>query len=365
MATYYVGAGGNNSNDGLSWAQRKLTLNGAEDIPVAAGDTVYVGAGTYRETLTCDVSGSSGSPISYIGDYDGSHTDGVGGVVRITGSDNDQTVTRSRCILCLKNYRTFMGFVIDAASGAGIYTADTDITDMTVEKCYFANNMTGVTNANRISVNFTARNCFFTNHVRSISFGSVGDDTNGLIENCLFVGGSHFSEGTIRLKHGGFTIKNCTFYANYTCILADTLTAGQTITVNNCNFYEGRTGIQAITAGNIIEDYNNIWKMEIARSNVTAGAHSTAYPMHFDTRWFFEMVNGGTMLSPFDLASYSQLINVAGTSPTTADIRGTTVQGAEREWGALEYDSTLDIEAGSGGGGGAVSIQPLSGRISL
>jgi hypothetical protein len=35
---------------------------------------------------------------------------------------------------------------------------------------------------------------------------------------------------------------------------------------------------------------------------------------------------------------------------TTADMRGTTVQGAEREWGALEYDSTLDIEAGTGTG---------------
>ncbi len=96
--------------------------------------------------------------------------------------------------------------------------------------------------------------------------------------------------------------------------------------------------------------------------NVDVGAHSVTYPPLFDSRWFFEMVNGGSMITPFDLASYSQLINVAGTSPTTADMRGTTVQGTQREWGALEYDSTLDIEAGSGG---AVSIQPTSGRISL
>lgn len=365
MTTYYVGAGGNNSNTGTSWAQRKLTLNGAEDIPVAAGDTVYVGAGTYREQLTCDVSGSSGSPITYIGDYTGANTDGTGGVVRITGSDDDQTVTRASGISVKKDYRTFSGFVIDAASTGGIYIADADITDLIVEKCYFANSQYGIINANKKIVNFVARNCFFTNHIRSISLGAVGDDTNGLIENCLFVGGSHYNEGTIRLKHGGFTIKNCTFYANYTCIYVDTLTSGQTIAVNNCNFYEARTGIKAITAGNIVEDYNNIWKAEIARSNVTSGAHSTAYPMHFDTRWFFEMVNGGSMLTPFDLASYSQLINVAGTSPTTADMRGTTVQGTQREWGALEYDSTLDIEAGSGGGGGAVSIQPLSGRLGL
>ena len=45
MTVRYVGPGGNNSNDGLSWANRKLTLNGVEDTPVAAGDIVYVGAG--------------------------------------------------------------------------------------------------------------------------------------------------------------------------------------------------------------------------------------------------------------------------------------------------------------------------------
>lgn len=37
MTTYYVGPGGDNAHAGTSWALRKLTLNGAEDIPVAAG----------------------------------------------------------------------------------------------------------------------------------------------------------------------------------------------------------------------------------------------------------------------------------------------------------------------------------------
>ena len=47
MTTYYVGIGGSDANNGLSWANRKLTLNGAEDVPVAAGDTVYVGDAGY------------------------------------------------------------------------------------------------------------------------------------------------------------------------------------------------------------------------------------------------------------------------------------------------------------------------------
>ena len=63
MTVRYVGKGGSDSNDGLSWANRKLTLNGVEDTPVVAGDTIYVGPGTYRELLTVDVDGSSGNPI--------------------------------------------------------------------------------------------------------------------------------------------------------------------------------------------------------------------------------------------------------------------------------------------------------------
>jgi len=50
------------------------------------------------------------------------------------------------------------------------------------------------------------------------------------------------------------------------------------------------------------------------------------------------------LVTPFDLSADSQLINVAGTSPSTTDMRGTAVIGAERELGALEYDDTLNAE---------------------
>ena len=61
MVDRYVGIGGNDGNSGLTWALRKLTLNGAEDTPVVAGDTVYVGPGVYRERLIVDVSGGAGT----------------------------------------------------------------------------------------------------------------------------------------------------------------------------------------------------------------------------------------------------------------------------------------------------------------
>src|SRR3989304_2901889 len=93
MTVYYVGPGGNDANNGLSWANRKLTLNGAEDVPVAAGDTVYVGPGGYRGGL-----GRGGG----------------GGIVRITGSDNDQTATRANAISGVgRHYRPLRGFLLD------------------------------------------------------------------------------------------------------------------------------------------------------------------------------------------------------------------------------------------------------------
>src|SRR3990172_11070704 len=122
MTTRYVGIGGNDGNSGLTWALRKLTLNGAEDTPVADTDIVYVGPGVYRELLTVDVSGTTG--ISYIGDVTGEHTDGVGGIVRITGSANDTTATRANCLTATSSaYRLFKGFLVDTSSSFLITTA--------------------------------------------------------------------------------------------------------------------------------------------------------------------------------------------------------------------------------------------------
>lgn len=68
-----------------------------------------------------------------------------------------------------------------------------------------------------------------------------------------------------------------------------------------------------------------------------------------DSRWFFEMVNGGRMVTPFDLASYSTLVNMAGApgAPVT-DMRGVAQVGAQREIGSLEYDTYTAVPGGPG-----------------
>lgn len=366
MTTRYVGAGGNDANTGLSWAQRKLTLNGVENTPVQAGDTVYVGAGTYREELTCNVDGSAGNLITYIGDYDGSHTDGTGGVVRITGSNDDKTAARNYCINGNdKDYRAFTGFrMSDSTNTSGGLVFLSNAAGWVISNCIIFCDSYGVAlfcnGANQ--ANNTIQNCIFFGILR-FSHTSLLDNSGHVLQNCIFIGRRAAAEN---YRVGGETIRNCGFYGCYSAALITyTLNAGQTLTINNSVFAWCNTAISAPTGGNayVVENYNSISECGAARSNVDVGANSNAYPANIDTRWFFELVNGGSMLSPFDLASYSQLINVAGTNPTTTDMRGTAVQGTQREWGALEYDSTLDIEAGTGGG--AVSISPIQGEVAL
>lgn len=351
MTVRYVGIGGNDANSGLSWALRKLTLNGVEDTPVEAGDTVYVGAGTYNERLVCDVSGTSGNPISYIGDYDGTHTDGTGGVVRLTGSaDNIAFGTNDNVIYTgLRDYRTFNNFAMDGCDNSLIAIYHNNCI---VENCilYSSGGANCIYVENGLTT--TINNCLIWNTIRTgIYLNSSSDvNTSHVITNCIFIGSGGYD---IRIDNFGDTvIKNCMFLGGgYGVRQVAAQEAAHPTVITNCIFDGVTSALYAVSTADITENYNSISNCTTARTNVDIGAQSNTHIRLPDVRWFFEMLGDGTMISPFDMASYSALVNVAGTTPTTADMRGTTVQGTQREWGALEYDSTLDIEAGAGGGG--------------
>ena len=292
MTVYYVGAGGNDGNSGLTWALRKLTLNGAEDVPVVAGDTVYVAPGVYRETLTVDVSGGAGTPITYIGDYRGVYTDGVGGVVRITGSDDDLTPARNNCIehAAAKSYRTFRGFAFDTIISYCLSL--TDPISLILDGCIFdygGGNIIYIAGANQL--NCTITNCYFRCGVSDspirILHAAVVDDSGHLISNCIFTSGG----GIIIDRVGGITCKNCTFDGRFNVAIkvGFALNAGQLETVNNCIFSGCIVGLQATVLGEIIENYNSFFEVLTPRTNVAVGANSNTTPPLYDTRWFFEM----------------------------------------------------------------------------
>lgn len=351
MTTRYVGSGGSDAADGLTWSTRKLTLNGVEDSPVLPGDSVYVGPGTYREMLTVDVSGTAGNPITYIGDYTGANTDKVGGIVRITGSDNDQTNARANGITATsRDYRTFKGFVIDTctvpinAASCNTFIADQcylQSFSINSGNCFAVSGAAQLANTIQNSVILTASAGNGVNFTHTSVLSNIGH----IVQNCLFIGGQR---GVSFARIGGCTVRNNTFIGRQAnaIVVVTALAGGQTETVNNNIINAASTALSATALGEMTEDYNCLTACAVDHSNVSVGANTVTYPTLFDARWVYQLLFAQThnqVISPVDLSSYSQLVNRAGTNPTTTDLRGAAVIGGAREWGAFEYNPTMNF----------------------
>lgn len=353
MATYYVGAGGNDSNNGTTWALRKLTLNGAENIPVAAGDTVYVGAGTYRETLVCDVSGSSGNPITFVGDVTGKNTDGIGGEVRVTGIDSDTTgaFVRTRALdIGDRSYRDWYGFSLDGCTTAsdGLAYINTG-TNIRFYDCKFSySGRHGIYSLT--GTNITALRCIFVGiQDACINFSSSTAVANGnhLVQSCYF--GKYKNFGIRSGKCGGITVQACHFAGRGNGVeVATALEVGYTaIQVNGgCIFESCGTALKALATGEIVEDYNNFNDTCLTkRSNVSTGANSVDYPAFTALPL---LVNGYRADEPHtgQLAPYSPLLRRSSNS-AHMDIFGLArpATNSKASWGVAQtadyqYDAT-------------------------
>jgi len=451
MPTYFVGPGGNNANSGLSWALRKATLNGAEDIPLVSGDEVIVGPGTYRETLTVDVSGGSlyttgtvavtqgskivtgtgttftgnvfangqfqirgltltsyvttfaDSPyeiesvdsntqitlkkeyqgptatgasyrtwrdIKYIGDRTGELTDGIGGQVRITGSDNDQTATRANCITSTtRDYRTWRGFSFDTCTGVLFNETNSVHNGFIIEDCTFL-----PAGSNSVQINIagtgghqTVRRCFFFQNrttACNLSVSTVSDNSENLVESCVFVGIT--SSAVAISRYGGVRVRNCHMIGCGFCVrVATAPNVGQTNFAHNNIFSGGSAAAQGATAvatnEDLMENYNNFFANSTDRTNCNVGANSTAYQPLYQMPL---LLNNGRMepWNIFQLQAASGLRDIAGSNPAPYDlwgvVRGTV--GVNGSWGGVQSqplvtrnDNAGDIEWKIGGRGKA------------
>jgi hypothetical protein len=350
MTTRYVGPGGSDANSGLTWALRKLTLNGVEDTPVADTDIVYVGPGVYRESLAVDVSGTTG--ITYIGDVTGEHTDGVGGIVRITGSDNDQTATRASNIAATsRNYRTFRGFVFDTCTSNNISLA-TACGNWVIEDCFIFGAGSTILNIAGTGTTNTIRRCIIFGRGFGIQFThSVVVDTAGhLVENCVLIGPAR---GIDTARVGGITVKNCTFIRDdLNCVRVSTaITVGQTVTVNNCIFFVCGTVLQGTVAGEIVENYNTFYGNGTDRSNTDTGANSIAYTPLFNPPLLLNDFRFPWFLG--ELSKWSLVARITGTGEATDDFFGLArpATAAKNSWGAIQATGaareTTTVQGGS------------------
>ncbi len=362
-ARYVDGANGDDSWDGLApnfvtgTNGPKKTLTSAEGT-VAAGDIVNIRPGVYRESITLLASGSAGNAIEYRGDYAGAIWPG-GGVVRITGSDNDIVGTRLNVIVGGgRSFRSFTNLHISMATNSLITTSGSAAANWIIDKCYFMSYVSQSIifhNSGAAGQNWIIRNCYFLPHISTaaIAFSISSSNNNHLIENCIFISGVRGIQTT---QVGGITVRNCTFIGCANGVRVVTvLPGGQTINVYNSIFINSSaTALQATTTAEFVEDYNTFSANVADRTNVNTGANSLTYPPTFDARWFFQLVNAAAanqLVNPYDMASWSPLINVAGFSPPATDMRGTGTVGGVKDLGPLEYDPSLKITGSAGGSG--------------
>jgi hypothetical protein len=351
MTVRYVGIGGSDAANGLTWATRKLTLNGAEDTPVVAGDIVYVGPGSYESSsvlLTCDVNGSAGNPITYVGDVTGEHTDGIGGIVRLAATTNNLSGSAVNIIDASKSYRTFRGL---AFGGSGDGNAAISIlpggSNIIIEDCYLTQGGTGVYVAS-----FTPdpvliiRRCIFSGYsVACINFDTGVDvGITALIENCVF---SQFlvTNGIAMGAVYGITIKNCTFANCYYCINVNTNPSGGTNSVRNCVFIDNYYPLNAPSGGGtyLTENYNVFDPSNTtARTNVNVGANSTSNWVNHEMPVLIDGQVIGSWL-PWRPSRWSDHRRKTGTSEATDDLFGITrpTTSSKNSWGAIQYQEPI------------------------
>jgi parallel beta-helix repeat protein len=353
VTTYYVGIGGNDGNTGLSWAQRFLTLNAAEDEPVASGDTVYVGPGTYREMLTVDIDGAS--MITYIGDVSGENTDGVGGIVRVTGSDNDTSANRAYCITATsKDYRTFRGFTFDGAATACVY-ADS-CTDWVIEDFGISpqqDNDYGMHLSGTYDTVTIRRGCILgaDTGIRITNAGDVSA-TSFTIENVIVTACGVY--GIYIQNVDTITIKNCTITGNTYGVYTTSLAAETDVDVLNCIVQGNYNGLYAAAADQIYENYNALFGNDTDTTNCNSGGNSNNYMPLFLTPILLAAYRYPWSFGA--LSEYSQLSAITGSAASSDDFYGITrpTTASKKGWGAVQF-SDAERETGTTHGGSTAS----------
>ncbi len=159
---FYVRTRGSDSNDGLSPGSSYRTIQKAISMCTRAGSTVYVGPGTYKESISIGtgngstaVSGTESSPTRIVADTTGSHTNDDPGTVLLDGQDSRadgihlETVTDWTLEgLTIRNFASYgirmpsgsmniLGCTIEVPQSYGVYsfpTADITIADTVFER---------------------------------------------------------------------------------------------------------------------------------------------------------------------------------------------------------------------------------------
>lgn len=293
MATYYVRKSGSDSNAGTSAGAAWLTIAKAlSSSGIASGDTVYVGAGTYREVVTVAMT-SATAETKIIGDVSGQYTGDPGEVIwtaRVT-DDNTAPVSASTLDLAGRDYLTFENLVIFAGTSRCVAGSTTHSTNITFRRCSLRASVTGnglatYTGVVNVAGNWLFENCYLIAHssggvIVTLPTSSSADyDASIVFHNCFFLslgtGGNWAiqlgSTGANSFKGGGVYVYNCSFWG-INGISAANGTTTYPLSVYNSYFYMQGTALSAASTGLLVEDYN-VFTAGTSRTNVSTGSNS-------------------------------------------------------------------------------------------
>lgn len=294
---YYVRKTGKDTNDGLTPATAWQSIGkalGADGI--SEGDTVYIGAGVYRETITVGMT-SATEETKIIGDVDGIYTGDEGEVVISAYTTNDYTNPAADTTLDIntRDYLTFENITFIGGNASPSCVSGTSPDHITFRRCYFINartaNQITLTNNADHALDWTEEECIHVAGPASPIFGitanrsAVADySLNMLFKNCMFYGGS---TTIISLTSavagqpflpGGITGYNCLFFGGTRAIWASDTGISREIPLalyNSVCIGQTTAGLVAASGGQIIEDYN--WLLAgVPRTNVATGLNSVA-----------------------------------------------------------------------------------------
>lgn len=293
-------------------------------------------------------------PVYLVADVSGENTDGVGGIVRVTGADADTgdpgVIVRADGFVgsAGDDYWHITGFLVTNHSAFGY---DLDQCDMVVIE-----DTVGIDNEDGF-----IRGTQPTRHVvrRAISLGQFNAPlfslTHGAaIANSQCVGYDLYAysgRGFYTDYVSGVTIKNMTmgFHNDYALNATNLHSAavGNAVFLHDSliHFCTAAGAVAAGASGMVVENMNNFWLNTTPRSNcANAGGVDTAYP-------YLPMVpmlsgRSRTPMTFFAPSQWEATRAVGGLYPANMDLFGVHNEVAQtrRSWGAMHNYATLRSE---------------------
>ncbi len=242
MTDYYMRVTGSDASDGLSAGNAWASLSHALDT-LSAGDTLYIGPGTYRhvEDFRAVIAGSSGSPIIFFGDYLGEHTGDPYGPVCLTSQWADWGDPEYDWMIQWRGDTKYIEFynlvflggqtvggaaVIEFGENTGVFGMD----GVVFEDCmFFTKGTPGQNDGSALRLNYgdgdtpvgtgaRIRRCFFGDNLILESDDNVvaNFDIDVLIESCVFTKSANLICGAAAgtYSYEGITIRNCSSLNN-------------------------------------------------------------------------------------------------------------------------------------------------------